>query len=108
MITEVFNGYTIRVGRNRKENDKIVQESKPMDVWLHLSAHPSGHAVISNPDGTKVPNTVIKRGCTLVKIYSKYSHLKGILCDVAYMKSLLTTPYEGLVDVRTVIKTIAI
>ena len=39
-------GFTVRVGRNNAENDKIAFSAKPDDIWLHAKNFHSSHVVI--------------------------------------------------------------
>jgi predicted ribosome quality control (RQC) complex YloA/Tae2 family protein len=50
--------YEIVIGGNAKENDQIIKESHPMDLWFHLSNVPSAHLVLKSK-GDKIPRRYI-------------------------------------------------
>ncbi len=54
----VFDGFTIKAGRNNNENDKLTFSAKPDDVWVHAKDYPSSHVlVVSN--GNEIPEKVV-------------------------------------------------
>ena len=100
MIEEQKEGFTIRLGRSQAENAQLLVEATPLDLWIHLSDHPSGHAVITHHEDKKFPRRVIKRAAVLVKQYSKRKSDKKVSCDVAHIKDLVPTgrPAEVIVS----------
>ena len=68
----VFLGYTILIGKNKYENADLLNQSFPEDYWIHVKDLPSGHVIIKNPTGDRIPNKIIKRACCLhqILIYS--------------------------------------
>jgi predicted ribosome quality control (RQC) complex YloA/Tae2 family protein len=50
--------YEIVMGENARENDMIIKNGHPMDLWFHLSNVPSAHLVIKNR-GDKIPRRYI-------------------------------------------------
>ena len=62
-----YEGYTIILGENAEENQHLVLNSDANDYWAHISNHPSAHAVICNPSGSRVDIKIIKRACFLSK-----------------------------------------
>ena len=99
MIEEQKEGFTIRLGRSKTENARLLLDASPQDLWIHLSGHPSGHAVITHHEGKKFPRRVIKRAAVLVKQYSKRKSDKKVSCDVAHIKDLLPTKQLAEVSV---------
>lgn len=53
------DGYTVKVGRNNKENEEVTFSAAPDDVWLHVKDYPSSHVVIST-GGKGVSDEVLK------------------------------------------------
>lgn len=43
------DGWLILVGKNRVENDRLVKEAKPWDLWLHAEDGAGAHVVIKKP-----------------------------------------------------------
>nr|MBO4518371.1 NFACT family protein [Clostridia bacterium] len=63
-------GFTVRVGRNNAENDKITFSAKPTDIWLHAKDYHSSHVVIE-AQGKKPPERVITAAAEICAYYSK-------------------------------------
>lgn len=103
MIDTKYRGYTIYVGENAEENDAIVQQSAPSDIWAHISEYPSAHGVICNPSGTKVPHTVIKRVCCIIKTKSnKCKSMKNLKFDICKIIDVKPTDTSGMVTISNV------
>ena len=72
--------WTIKIGRNEKENDALIRNSNKNDLWFHLEDNPSPHGFIgsnagSNAGFTPAPNAepphdLIYKTALLVKKYS--------------------------------------
>ena len=69
--TYCVEGFTVLVGRNNIENDKITFSAKPTDIWLHAKAFHSSHVIIKNPTENAVPYSVIKTSAEICGYYSK-------------------------------------
>lgn len=74
--------WDILVGTNAKENWKLIDESDPFDLWLHVENYPSGHVVIREKllgkqdlSVSDYPNQIIAIGADYCKSQSKYSHI---------------------------------
>ena len=68
-IYDVY-GFTVKVGRNNAENDKITFTAKPTDVWLHAKSYHSSHVLIET-NGKKPPERVITAAAEICAYYSK-------------------------------------
>jgi predicted ribosome quality control (RQC) complex YloA/Tae2 family protein len=40
--------FTVRIGRNAKDNDKLIKDSEYEDMWFHLEDISGPHIVINN------------------------------------------------------------
>ena len=62
-------GFKISVGRNAKDNQKLLESAKADDIWLHIRDVPSAHMIIHC--GKKAPNDEIlhKAAQILVGLY---------------------------------------
>ena len=69
MRVEVIDDYTVIIGENAKENDELVKESAPNDIWLHLENMSSAHIVIKTND-KETPKRVINMAASLFARYS--------------------------------------
>jgi predicted ribosome quality control (RQC) complex YloA/Tae2 family protein len=122
-----FNGtnYSIKIGRNKTENDHLVKTSAKTDIWFHVNGlqstfgaprvftkrvnMPSSHVVLLNNDKlNKIPKQVIKRCACLCK--SNSSCKSEIKCEIIYteMANVLPTEHECQVTVNGLSKIIVI
>ena len=46
-VSQLGGIYTIKIGRNEKENDELIRKSDKNDLWFHLEDNPSPHGFIS-------------------------------------------------------------
>ncbi|MGI5838369.1 MAG: Rqc2 family fibronectin-binding protein [bacterium] len=66
------DGYTVLVGRNNKQNDRLtLREAAPDDIWLHTKDIPGSHVIIRVKDGRPVPETTLREAAALAAYYSK-------------------------------------
>tara|TARA_R110002074_G_scaffold101373_1_gene218874 strand:- start:307 stop:615 length:309 start_codon:yes stop_codon:yes gene_type:complete len=66
MKTLTNAGFTVYIGQNRIENDKLVRTSHRDDWWVHLHDAPSAHGVIKNPDNLRISQKILKFCCRAV------------------------------------------
>jgi len=64
------NGFTVRVGRNNTENDKVTFTAKGSDMWLHAKDYHSSHLIIEC-EGKNPPEDVIIVCAEICAYYSK-------------------------------------
>ncbi len=64
------NGFTVTVGKNNLQNDKITKSAKPYDVWLHAQKIHGAHVIIAT-NGQPVPDDVILFAASKAALYSK-------------------------------------
>ena len=62
-------GFTILVGRNNLQNDRLLRTASPNDIWLHTQKYHSSHVLIVT-DGRAVPDEVIKFAAEVCAYYS--------------------------------------
>ncbi|MBR2023567.1 MAG: NFACT family protein [Clostridia bacterium] len=65
-----FMGYTVLVGRNNVQNDRLLKEVSANDIWLHVQKYHSSHVVIINKGG-QVRDEIIKFACEICAYYSQ-------------------------------------
>ena len=75
MITQIIElnatTFTIKIGRNAKENWDLIDSSSPDDVWFHLESMASPHVVISRPEPSiLIPKALIYKCGIVCKKYS--------------------------------------
>lgn len=77
------DGFTIRVGRNNRENDRLtMQQAKPDDLWFHVQAMPGAHVVVQT-EGAEVPERTLIEAAQLAAYYSKARQSSRVPVDVA-------------------------
>lgn len=82
-----YAGFRICAGRNNIQNDRLLRQSAPEDIWLHAQKYHSSHVVIKT-EGRKVPDSVLTYAAG---VCAKYSEGKGDkipvdYCAVKYVK----------------------
>ena len=84
---------TIIIGQSASDNWRIIQKSKPTDIWLHLSSFPSPHVIIRDeePDHERIMEAAI-----MCKENSKYK-FKGIKVDYTPIDNILLGEVVGSV-----------
>ncbi len=101
MLEIIHSGYVICIGENRNENDELVRAASPEDGWAHIRFFPSAHAIIRNPSGKRIPRTVIKRACCVIKSRSNQcKSVKDLEFDVTRIKNVIPTDTPGLVTLK--------
>ena len=122
-----FNGtnYTIKIGKNKSENDHLVKTSAKTDIWFHVDNIkstfgaprvftkrvniPSSHVVLLNNDKVNtIPKQVIKRCACLCK--SNSSSKSESKCEIIYTEiaNVSSTEHEGQVTLNGLSKIIVI
>ena len=66
----LVDGFTVLVGKNNTENDKLTFSAKPEDVWLHVKDYHSAHVVIRANAGV-VPDKTILKVASICAYYSR-------------------------------------
>lgn len=71
-LFRVYNvyGFTVKVGRNNIENDKLTFTARAEDIWLHAKDYHSSHLIIES-NGKSVPENVIITSAQICAYYSK-------------------------------------
>jgi predicted ribosome quality control (RQC) complex YloA/Tae2 family protein len=106
-----FNGTncSIKIGRNKTENDHLVKASAKTDIWFHVNNSSSSHVVLLNNEQlNKIPKQVIKRCACLCK--SNSSSKSDSKCEIIYteMANVTPTEHEGQVTLNGLSKIVVI
>ncbi|MCE6991360.1 NFACT RNA binding domain-containing protein [Dyadobacter sp. CY323] len=97
-----FQGYTILIGRNAKNNDLLTKKyAGKEDLWLHAKDVTGSHVVIKNQSGRKFPALVIERAAELAAFYSKRKN--DSLCPVIFTQKKFVRKPKGLPEGAVVI-----
>ncbi len=65
------DGFTIYAGKNNRQNDYLLKNSSPRDIWLHVQNIPGSHVIIKGDD---VPETTLHEA---VYIAAHFSGARG-------------------------------
>lgn len=83
------DGYSILVGRNNKQNDKLTTKiANKLDIWLHVHNITGSHVIIFTNEETP-PDRTIEEACILAVYHSKArksSQVPVDYCLVKYVK----------------------
>ena len=85
------DGFRIFAGRNNLQNDKLIRQSAPDDLWLHTQKFHSCHVVIET-QGKTVPDEVLLYAAA---ICARYSDAKGggkVPVDYCKLKNVKKPP----------------
>lgn len=66
------------VGKNAKDNWRILDEADHEDVWIHLQDVSSAYVIIKSLDGSPITKDAIHIGAKLCKERSKYKNEKRV------------------------------
>jgi predicted ribosome quality control (RQC) complex YloA/Tae2 family protein len=82
------DGWTIRVGRNNLQNDRLTfRNSRPDDLWLHVKDGPGSHVVIERK-GDHIPETTVDEAALLAAYFSKSRDSANVPVDVTEIKNV--------------------
>ncbi|AEH51863.1 Rqc2 family fibronectin-binding protein [Pseudothermotoga thermarum] len=82
-----YEGFTIVVGRNNKQNDELVRKSSSKDIWLHAQGIPGAHVVIKVQDKVP-PESVIRFAAGLAAYYSNARYSSNVPVDYTEVKNV--------------------
>lgn len=74
------DGLVISVGRNSLQNERLLKEAAPNDLWLHARDIPGSHVIVSL-QGKEAPEVTIRQAAMLAAYYSS-AH--GAMAPVDY------------------------
>ena len=75
----------ILIGKNNKQNDKLVREASPNDLWLHAHEIPGAHVIVKTDSG-KVGSEVIEYAASLAAGYSRGKNSGKVPVDYTHVK----------------------
>jgi hypothetical protein len=88
--------FVVYMGRDKFENEDLIQWGHPEDVWFHADRLSSAHVYLRLPDGMTIdtiPDEVVEEMCQLTKDNSIEGRKKAsIHVQYTYWSNLLKTP----------------
>ena len=92
-------GYTILVGRNRKENEQLtLQVARERDVWMHVRGSPGAHVVLQMsqaPPDAEPTEECLALAANLASFYSDLRSERKVLVMMADPKVGAQDGYSG-------------
>lgn len=85
-----FQGYLILVGRNGRQNDALIREAHPEDLWLHAKDRPGAHVIVKGDrkNAEEIPDGVLTRAAELAAYYSNGRSSTKVRVSYTPVKSL--------------------
>ena len=66
------DGWPIWVGRNGRENDRLLREARPWDLWLHARDAPGAHVLVRKPGReARCPERTLLEAAGLAALHSR-------------------------------------
>jgi len=81
----VYNGFTIYVGKNNRQNDELVRKASDNDLWFHVQGMPGAHVLIKTA-GKYVDEDTLKYAASLAATYSKGKYSSNVPVDYTQIK----------------------
>lgn len=80
------DGFTILVGRNNVENDRLTTKTaRGADIWLHTKNIPGSHVIILT-DGKTPPDRTLEQAAILAALHSKASASRQVPVDYTFIR----------------------
>jgi predicted ribosome quality control (RQC) complex YloA/Tae2 family protein len=94
-VHETNKEYTVFIGKNKNENDLIIKNSHPNDLWFHLQGVSSPHIVLQT-QGDTIPKRYISQ---IVHLFPLHKSGLGSRFNVIYteIKNIKLTNVPGTV-----------
>ena len=86
--TVEVEGYPILVGRSAAENDRLVREADPNDLWMHVRRYAGSHVIVQTRGAEDVPDAVLLTAARLAGRNSKAGKERRVEVTVARVKHL--------------------
>lgn len=88
-IETEYSGYTILIGRNNKQNDRLtLKTAQKDDLWLHTKNIPGSHVIIRKKNGETIPEAVIVRAAQYAAFHSKAKESPKVPVDYTEVKQV--------------------
>jgi predicted ribosome quality control (RQC) complex YloA/Tae2 family protein len=84
--TYSIDGYTVRVGKNARQNDELLRLACADDLWMHARGVPGSHVVIRRRGNEEFPQNVKLAAARLAARYSKARNERRVEVSVAEVK----------------------
>ena len=80
------DGFAVLIGRNAIDNDRLLREAAPNDLWLHAKGFAGSHVIVKRGGRTEIPDAVVHHAARLAAKHSKASDERRVEVIVAEAK----------------------
>ena len=84
-------GFRIFAGRNNLQNDRLLREASPPDMWLHAQRYHSAHVLVRT-EGKKLPDAVLQTAAEICAYYSDAQSEERVPVDVCERRFVKKPP----------------
>jgi len=101
---QIMGGIDIQylIGKNAKDNFRIIDLAKPTDLWFHVEEKPSCHVIAILPEEvikcTKDLRYIIQQGAILCKQHSRYASERNLPIIFTTADNVIKTNTPGMVE----------
>lgn len=82
------DGFTILVGRNNEQNDRLsLKTASKNDIWLHTQKFPGSHTIIVT-EGDEVPENTLVEAAIIAAYHSRARQSSGVPIDYTQVRNL--------------------
>jgi len=86
-------GYTVQVGKSAAQNDALLREARPDDLWLHAKGVSGSHVIVRRHDRGPIPAAVVEEAARLAARFSKAKEDKWV--EVVYASAKYVRKPKG-------------
>lgn len=88
-IEKEYLGYTILIGRNNKQNDRLtLKTAQKDDLWFHTKDIPGSHVILRRKNNEDFPEEVILRAAQYAAYHSKAQNSPKVPVDYTEVKQV--------------------
>jgi len=88
------DGFEIFAGKNNRQNEYILKNSSPNDIWLHAQDIPGSHVIIRNSKDGEIPETTLHEAVYIAAWYSQGKESSNV--PVVYTRRKFVKKPSGL------------
>lgn len=110
-IPSIQKNILFKIGKNAEGNFRIIDLSKPEDLWFHVGDGLSSEHVVASITNLhndefrldkKQLRDIVTQGCVLCKKHSKYNNKKELEIEYTEIKNVSKTDRTGMVCVKNI------
>jgi len=81
-----IDGHAVFVGRSAAENDRLLRDAAPDDVWMHVRRFAGSHVIVRRKGRSEVPEGVLRQAAQLAGRHSKAGGKRRVEVTIAAVK----------------------